>query len=800
LLDQAPSIERQNLRSSARVPLTLAQKSRESVGILRLDRALSGLYLANISNADSEKLAIQMMPRLSGWDAGWRLQLHEGSLKGTLLASAGKSSAPLADTFKVVKLKSGYEAFNGDGRSLGQVASGPDALYQGILKTLPPAKQRKLGFAAPQSDDGARLRGKLLDVALDERAQDASMSADGQYTPKVAEPTCVQADPPVLASKHSKSLLYKVRRLFPLFTEAQADEFLNGVGSDAVAREKHVRQLRRDLERLGETLEFWRESDPKTSTAAAGSELEKSRRTVANQIEDSFRRRILLPDESGRPVCALKLDGMRVADLPELPADINFDHIKLVSLKNMQLDNTVGSFLGSFKQVESLELDNNQLSELPTLITDLAKLERLCLPDNQIQLTETSLKNLADLRTLHTLNLNGNPLGATPDVKQMLDLRYLSLRNTRLTELPVGLSRLPNLDRVDLRNNAIKKLPAWLFEMPKRFTETLNLRHNELLTASADALKAYRDRVGVGMGYLEDDLARLDEQTARSIWFPEKAGEQWSKREPVWSALKDDQSAEGLFHLLAELGNTAESDKVREDMTRRVWQVLRAAEGKTTLREQLLDLAANPINCTDSAASNFSHLEVAVEIDHVVAAAADAEVPATSLLKLGRGLFRLEQLEQFARDHVSRNLSVDPLEVSLAFRTGLADHYDLPGQPRHMRYASLSGVKAADLEAAKSRVDAAELSSKWMDFIVRQPFWRDYLKRTELAKFTDIDEIHGEKIQAVFDQADTLTSAEYLKQLDTVMVAKDKAEMDALKALTSEALKVTELGVCAVPD
>jgi hypothetical protein len=294
--------------------------------------------------------------------------------------------------------------------------------------------------------------------------------------------------------------------------------------------------------------------------------------------------------------------------------------------------------------------------------------------------------------------------------------------------------------------------------------------------------------------------ARLDEQKARSTWFPEQAGDQWSKREPVWSALKDDKTAEGLFHLLAELGNTAESDKVREDMTQRVWQVLRAAEAKTSLREQLLDLAANPINCTDSAASNFSHLEVAVEIDTVVAAAAEARVPAAPLIKLGRGLFRLEQLEQIARDHVSRNLSVDPLEVSLAYRTGLADHYDLPGQPRHMRYASLSGVKAADLETAISKVDAAELSSKWMDFIVRQPFWRDYLRRTESVRFTDTDEVHAEKIQAVFDQADTLTSAEYLKQLDTVMVAKDKAETDVFKTLTNEALKTIDLAACAIPD
>lgn len=135
--------------------------------------------------------------------------------------------------------------------------------------------------------------------------------------------------------------------------------------------------------------------------------------------------------------------------------------------------------------------------------------------------------------------------------------------------------------------------------------------------SSRTHLQDYRNKIGIGMGFLENDIARLNEQQARALWFNEGAGEEWARRDRIWSAFNDDPRAEGLFHLMAELGNTADSQRVNEDMQRRVWEVLEAAESDEALGEQVLSLAANPINCTDSAAVNFSNLEVAVEVSRV---------------------------------------------------------------------------------------------------------------------------------------------------------------------------------------
>jgi hypothetical protein len=495
----------------------------------------------------------------------------------------------------------------------------------------------------------------------------------------------------------------------------------------------------------------------------------------------------------------MSLDGMRVGKLPTLPTDIDFSHIRRLSLKNMGQGNDLAYFIKHFKALEILELDSNKCTLLPEALTTMPRLTLLSLADNQLVLTEHALVKLAAMRTLHTLNLSKNPLGATPDVGQMYDLRLLSLRDTRATELPKGLSRLPLLDRVDLRNNEIKTLPDWLFSVSRRFSETINLRTNPLDTACRGKLKAYRDSIGVGMGFLEDDIARLNEQEARKLWLPEETTGTYSRRGKLWTALKDEPACDGLFQLLAELGNTADSEHVREDMNRRVWSVLEASEGNAGLRNQLFDLAANPINCTDSAALNFSHLEVAVEIEKVISPTDTAQLTAAPLLKLGKGLFRIDQLDALARAHIVKNPTVDSLEVHLAYRTGLAEALELPGQPRHMRYASLSGVSASDLAAAQSTVKSAELSSALLKDLVQRSFWVDYLKRNYRARFTAINEPLQARMQKVFDQRESLKDADYRKQLDGIKDEQAIAENTLLESLTQDAIKLVDLGVCAPP-
>lgn len=800
LLRRTPTVERVHLRNTGRMPMAFAQRARQAASDVRVDQALTGFYLADIASADTEKLAIRLLPQLSGWDPEFYLEVRAKKLDGDLLETLGEKPLVTSSSCTLVRLDKGYEVFGSDRKSLGHVVSGPESLYHAILKGLSLRQRKAIGFAEPRPDDGYRLRLKLLDCALDEREGCARVLAGKQLHPEVSEPACMLADSPVEPVTHPRRLLRKVKRLYPLFSDAQAGEFLDRLGSDHLTRAIRVRKLQEDLERLREVLDTWRE-DEAAIKAMGGvlTEAHDCRQIVAYEIEDCFRRLIFAPGESGHPLYRLVLDGMRCGKLPVLPVGLSFDHVKRLSLQNMHLDNDVAYFLKAFRNVEFLDLDRNRLTLLPEVISNMPHLRQLSLAGNRIQLTEYSLKKLSQMRNLQSLNLSDNPLGATLDVSNMFELVDLSVRNTRTTELPKGLERLPSLDRVDLRDNDIRDLPEWLFETPRGFSETINLRNNPISDPSSTRLEDYRKKVGIGMGYLENDIARLDEYQARLIWLTETGGTVGSARLQVWTAIKDDPMSEGLFRLLAELGNTAESAYVREELSRRVWAVLEATQADAELREQVFDLAANPINCTDNAAINFSHLEVAVHVNRVTRTGGGRQPSATSLVRLARGLFRLEQVDLIAAEHAVAQESTDPLEVTLAYRTGLSRALDLPGQPSHMRYAALADVTGDELVAAIDRVQSAELSPEWVTFLVRQSFWSDYVKNSFAQQFEEAREPHHEEIQALFDRAEELSSADYLNEMNRCATELEQSEQALLERLTGQMLQLIEPGSCVLP-
>ncbi|WP_434766337.1 NEL-type E3 ubiquitin ligase domain-containing protein [Pseudomonas triticicola] len=795
LIDRATSVERQHLSATGRVPLRLAQRVTASIDEVRLDRALAGFHWPRLANDDTDALAIRLLPRLSGWDPQLRLQLREKTLAGPVLEDVGDTAASAQNTCTLVKSASGYEAFNGAKTSLGKVAPAPEALFNAIFKALPQGQRSVKGFAA----DARQLRSSLLDAALDERQVSAGALRNPR-TVEIEEPACVQGDQ-VPATRHPRGLLRKVRRLYPRLSETQASQLLDGLGTDPLSRATRVKALQQELKTLRDALFVW--SEDTLGLKALGGDLAEarhSRKMTAELIEEGFRRFHWVPDEQGQSLCTLNLDGMRIGKLPTLPPGGSFDHIQQLSMKNMAQSDDVAHFLKSFKQLESLELDNNSVTRLPEMLSYMPRLQRLSLANNQLRLTEPTLAKLKRMTTLQYLNLNGNPLGATPDVGAMRGLRRLLLRETGLTEMPTGLEKLPCTEWVDLRSNQIKNLPDWLFQKKRWFSQALNLRFNPLSASSATHLENYRNNTGVGMGYLNDDIARLDEQKARSLWMIDSPPAQALERERIWNAFKDDERGEALFHLLSELGDTADATQASADMRARVWAVLEAAQREPVLCDQLLNLAANPINCTDSAAMNFSHLEVAVEVDRVSNVAGGRPVTAKPLLELGKRLFRLKKLDDIALEHVRKHPKADALEVNLAYRTGLAEALDLPGQPRRMQFAEQGGVTTDDLEVARNRITSAELSPQWLKFMQQQGFWTDYLQRTFARKFSPIDALYAPRIDAVFEQADTLPSADYLSQMDAIRLERDQAQQAVIKLLTEESIRLMDLGLCAMPD
>lgn len=575
-------------------------------------------------------------------------------------------------------------------------------------------------------------------------------------------------------------------------------------------RVNRVKELGQQLKKLLVVLKSWRDDEVQMRKLPGRLEdIRVARRQVAETIENCWRR--VAHARLGQDSATLVLQRNPVGPLPTL-TEQDVAHVRHLAVKDMQAGDELASFIKPFKGVVMLELDRNQLTRLPEAISHMPDLEHLSLDGNQIKLTDYTLRKLADMRNLRTLGLKGNRLDATIDVRQMLDLESLFLSDTHATELPVGLARLPNLKMVDLRNNQIRELPDWLFRMRRQFAEAIDLRNNPVSAASLAKVTAYAEGIGVGMGLLENKTTVLTEQKARDLWMPHRAEVNYASRNRTWLALKNEPASEDFFKLLAELGGTADNEYWRADMTQRVWNVIEATRIDGALRDQLLSMAQKA-NCADAAATIFSNLEVAVEIDNVVRRAGNVHVKAAELLKLGQRLFRLDYLARVAREKAKADPSVDLVEAELAFRVRLADKLDLIGQPNGMRYETLGKVTEAELNDAARDIFKAESSSELMTYISCRTFWIGFLKEHCARQFSQValpfqtrmgkaDEDHAarkrkaaEKDSPHADTEETLAE-QYRVEADAIHDEKLVAEAELMEDLTEKCWHAAKSQTC----
>ncbi|EHF3297555.1 E3 ubiquitin--protein ligase, partial [Salmonella enterica] len=80
------------------------------------------------------------------------------------------------------------------------------------------------------------------------------------------------------------------------------------------------------------------------------------------------------------------------------------------------------------------------------------------------------------------------------------------------------------------------------------------------------------------------------------------------------------------------------------------------------------------------------------------------------LVATGREMFRLEKLEQIAREKAGTLALVDEIEVWLAYQNKLKKSLGLTSVTAEMRFFGVSGVTVSDLQAAELQVKAAEKS------------------------------------------------------------------------------------------
>ncbi|HBJ6900237.1 TPA: type III secretion system effector E3 ubiquitin transferase SspH2 [Salmonella enterica subsp. enterica serovar Wyldegreen] len=427
----------------------------------------------------------------------------------------------------------------------------------------------------------------------------------------------------------------------------------------------------------------------------------------------------------------LTVSGNQLTSLPPLPAGLQMLLVagnQLTSLPplpaGLQMLLVAGNQLTSLPPLpaglQMLSVAGNQLTSLPPLP---AGLQMLSVAGNQL----TSLPPLP--AGLQVLLVARNQLTSLPLLPAGLELLTLD-RNpqlTRLPPLPEGLqtlsvdanpqlTRLPalpsGLQRLYARNNQLTRLPESITGLSSE--ATVNLEGNPLSERTLQALRDITSAPGYsGPRILFDMAGASAPREARALhlaaadWLvPAREGEPAPADRWHMFGQEDNAAAFSLFlDRLSETENFIKDAGFKAQITSWLAQL---AEDEA-LRAKTFAMA------TEATASCQDRVTLALHQMKNVQLVHDAEKGQYDnnlvvLVATGREMFRLEKLEQIAREKAGTLALADDVEVYLAYQNKLKESLELTSVTAEMRFFGVSGVTVSDLQAAELQVKAAEKS------------------------------------------------------------------------------------------
>ncbi|MFJ4392483.1 NEL-type E3 ubiquitin ligase domain-containing protein [Pseudomonas soli] len=793
LLAQASDEQRLVMTQSSRIPLALGEKARLLLQAAQLTRTREALYLPGSYRHEVVELVFALLRRNAGWPESSNLLLRGNAYGGPVLSRL----YPSGEATVFVRKAGEFELYTEAGLRLERQPQAPADLCDALVACLPQGWRYAQRWQGPQA--AQRMREDLQAWLPSEREALARLMGIREIKPffnplsrvregRIGYPLSGGGG----SAPHAERLLRnEIRALYPSFDDEAVQLHLEQLLDLRGSPFTHLLEQRRAYRSLVDTLGSWVAEEQDAT-------LVQTRRNVASQLRRCWRREgEQMLDFNGDPAgMRLALVGLHVGALPALPVGIVFTHVTDLILVGLRLSEMPQGFLQAFSSVRWLNLGNNQLDRIPAEVALMPRLRALRLMRNRIRPEEAGTQVLRGLSRLHTLDLSDNPLRQVSlDFPALMNLREVGLRRTGLNEWPAGLQHCLLLERVDLRDNLIDSLPEFVLASPWAYRQRLALTGNPLPAR---------------------DFARLVElrEPAAVIAAPRPGAQPWEqgldagalvRHRMQWTSLQAEVSSNDLFSLLDELTGTRDYQRVPEDLRRRVGSLLDALWQDSALRQDVFELAADPRTCVDSVISCFSALEVRVQVFRMLQGLAPAEGEGARL-GLARRLFRLDRVEQQARLHMERleaqyardvpegeGIGVDEVEVSLAYRVGLAQALDLPGQPRTMQFITLAQVGQADLDAAQAMVLAQERSPELALYVSQRDFWLEYLRQTHAEQFEQVEQPFWARQELLYDRRQTLSDGAYLEQSGQLSSERQQAVAALALRLTEQALLVRRL-------
>ena len=356
----------------------------------------------------------------------------------------------------------------------------------------------------------------------------------------------------------------------------------------------------------------------------------------------------------------------------------------------------------------------------------------------------------------------------------------------------------PELEKLDLRDNNIRTVPAGIRDLPAGLT--IDLQDNPLSAATIDFLRQLSE-TGKGPRILfsrkspeSDTKASLASEI--DFWLRSSLGT--SPERPAlqsrWRDFEDEPDADNFALLLNQLIDSADfqgSDATRHALLHRMSDMLATLAREDVLRARCFELAADGVGvCGDRVALAFNNIEMAM-----LASACGSD--RSKLLNLARAEFRLAHLDEIARnDKKALKGGKDEVEVVLAYRCHLTKKLKLPCQPQEMLHAQVAQIGYDELKDAVRAVRSAEaMPGALATFTAALPFWRDALEKqprfveaidARRAKFLKLHEALEQKHLA---PDSSLTLGQYAERAAAINAAHAKALEALYEDVTADAIK-----------
>jgi hypothetical protein len=731
LVQTASSIDRTRLLSSGRVALGLAEAARGSVLATRQARVFEALYLDTPQQADLARVALGLLRYLPGGDQGVCWRLYEGSLGGPMLAKT--EQGPRA--FDLVHLNGRFQLHGSQGTALGEAGE----LFDVMAPAYTEGQRQVMGIGDPFAHN---LRVMLAREAARHRDEISRLLG-------AVRPGAVRG-PMRLADGRIGYPLADLRNEFAILRMTLNTWVARGQGD-----------VREDREALRQTLfNCWRRS-------VGVGELQINAQENLHVMFCNFR-------SSG---------------LPNIPAQVSFRGVTSLSLLHLDLLEVPSSLLLAFPNLQTLDLGGNLLTRLPQPLLQIPQLRHLSLTNNRIVLNTAQTATLASCTSLQSLDLSHNPLGSRFTLAGLAELRWLNLRDTQISQFPLGVFDNAQLVSVDLRDNRIRHIPEGFYQLPVWHRRRFRLNANPLGEAQTLRLQASLSSVDPA---LDEEQVLLRLQHAREVWGDAVAPEHRGLMLAAWDSLDAGQDAERFFRVLRQLLLSEDFRVNARALGNRVMAVLQAMAITPELRQNLLSVANDEWGCQDGATWCLSNLELNLlvwQVEH--AAQGESE---RALLDLGRRLWRQDAVDMFAtRWALQHGRTLEGSEVGLAFRVGLRERLDLPLQVGEMSFLAISGVLDADLAEAEAAVRDAETPEEIARSMVDREFWQAHLERSHPERFAAVDLPFRRQLERVLDD-EALSEGAMIDQADAIRDAQRAARRGLMLDMTIQAMEVGPKG------